>query len=923
MSSSDTLRILTSVELGPLKAGMQEAAAAVQTSTKQMEASFKEAEAASRKTVDEKPVIVYHNAVKQVTAETEKMVAAEKKVSAEDLMRSRQHGIVVYEEALRRAGLTQKEVAEQSLIYQKLSMRAQEEEYLALLQVIEAREKLAATPPPPPIIPETHKTNITETRHALVGLGELAGVQMPRHISTFLAHLAPVSAAMSVAFAPIAVVGLIAVIAEIPEQLEKGINALRGWNDEAKKSFREAAEAATESARKFREFRNEIQMANATAGLVGMAKLATEQKTLQDQLGETNAKWNEASKQLHEAEQQLKLVKEGHHDLAKAQVAGGSVTAAMATELAGYFTKMASGKEIEQAEIKIENLKKRLKELGEVRDDINKQSTLLGIDIPTEAAQNVRELGAATIDADQKVAEARLETARKRVDDEYKLGLISLTDRVSQEKAAADQELKNAQAAIAKKRALALEEAKTGTPADPRLEGLRAEEVAAVERHRQQVAAIENAAAVERKTRRDADLLARVESEKLAGLEVLKGQQEAARRAYELREISAAEETRQLLEQAARRTELQRAALNAQLIQAMANGEKNQALITKLQGDLRVLETAAANERASIRANGAAKELADTKARLDEQVGHVQRTADAEYKARVSADQRRLASHQVTLSAWQAAETAALEQWHNAQTAALNRQVVFAEKTYGAESKEYAATKDRMIEIEQRYANERDRINDLVSVRQKQSLDRMTQSWNAAFRSWLIGQRSFGSAMAAEWNSLVANLAMNILKMGEQWIAGLLMQKAMAKQGVLVDAKKAATGAYSAVSGIPFVGPVLAPVAAATAFTAVMAFGSFARGGVAQEDMMGMMHRREMVLDPSLSIGLQNMIRSGSPGANVSAPVTYSPTIIGDKQFIKKALESHPRLVSDSVKRGVRSGSIRAYGNSAFANYNL
>ncbi|MGC1187472.1 MAG: hypothetical protein WA871_08770, partial [Candidatus Acidiferrales bacterium] len=47
--------------------------------------------------------------------------------------------------------------------------------------------------------------------------------------------------------------------------------------------------------------------------------------------------------------------------------------------------------------------------------------------------------------------------------------------------------------------------------------------------------------------------------------------------------------------------------------------------------------------------------------------------------------------------------------------------------------------------------------------------------------------------------------------------------------------------------------PVLAPIAAAGAFAAVMAFGSAERGAVMPEDMMMALHKQEMVLPAHIS----------------------------------------------------------------------
>jgi hypothetical protein len=107
------------------------------------------------------------------------------------------------------------------------------------------------------------------------------------------------------------------------------------------------------------------------------------------------------------------------------------------------------------------------------------------------------------------------------------------------------------------------------------------------------------------------------------------------------------------------------------------------------------------------------------------------------------------------------------------------------------------------------------------------------------------------------------------------------------------DAYKAAAGAYSAVVGIPIVGPVLAPAAAAAAFAGVMAFDVIsAEGGMGTvpfNDMPALLHRNEMVLPASIAeplrIGLPAIAAMPNVGAMMSNQsstnnsLTYAPNI--------------------------------------------
>lgn len=96
---------------------------------------------------------------------------------------------------------------------------------------------------------------------------------------------------------------------------------------------------------------------------------------------------------------------------------------------------------------------------------------------------------------------------------------------------------------------------------------------------------------------------------------------------------------------------------------------------------------------------------------------------------------------------------------------------------------------------------------------------------------------------------------------------GKATQDQAATASIFTSAKQAAAGAYAAVSPIPIVGPILAPIAAATAFGAVMAFNvTSAEGGwdrVPADGMMAELHKDEMVLPAGLAGAMRDRITGG------------------------------------------------------------
>ena len=99
---------------------------------------------------------------------------------------------------------------------------------------------------------------------------------------------------------------------------------------------------------------------------------------------------------------------------------------------------------------------------------------------------------------------------------------------------------------------------------------------------------------------------------------------------------------------------------------------------------------------------------------------------------------------------------------------------------------------------------------------------------------------------------------------------GLTISTALTEIGA--KAVSAAAGVYSAIAGIPYVGPFLAPAAAAAALGAVMAFGNkiFSAeqgfGSVPYDGAMTSLHKEEMVLPAKYANPLRDQLTSGDSG---------------------------------------------------------
>ena len=154
----------------------------------------------------------------------------------------------------------------------------------------------------------------------------------------------------------------------------------------------------------------------------------------------------------------------------------------------------------------------------------------------------------------------------------------------------------------------------------------------------------------------------------------------------------------------------------------------------------------------------------------------------------------------------------------------------------------------------------------------------ITNAFDKAFKGILNGtmsvhnaMRSIASSIAQSFESMATSAITNFAK-------AAIQQKLLGQQGALANIKanaaSAASGAYNAVVAIPYVGPILAPAAAAVAYAGVLAFGSMASASGGYDIPAGVnpltqLHQREMVLPAKYADAIRGMADeqgSGSQG---------------------------------------------------------
>jgi hypothetical protein len=198
------------------------------------------------------------------------------------------------------------------------------------------------------------------------------------------------------------------------------------------------------------------------------------------------------------------------------------------------------------------------------------------------------------------------------------------------------------------------------------------------------------------------------------------------------------------------------------------------------------------------------------------------------------------------------------------------------------EAIEYKKLEDQMTKEAQRAALERERIVQQEATKMEQVYKRVATEFNSdftrAFNEWATKSKTAGQAFGKMLGDMelqvIDFVAKSVLEHAEMWIELKIMnalgvetmetQNAVANmKAVTQDAKTAAANAYKWASS--WGGPPAGAIAAAVAFTAVEAFGTFDTGGMMPH--MGMAFNTsgsvERVLSPSQTSNFESLVNNG------------------------------------------------------------
>jgi len=183
-------------------------------------------------------------------------------------------------------------------------------------------------------------------------------------------------------------------------------------------------------------------------------------------------------------------------------------------------------------------------------------------------------------------------------------------------------------------------------------------------------------------------------------------------------------------------------------------------------------------------------------------------------------------------------------------------------------------------------------------------------NFNQGFIRMLEGGQTFGRTMQQVWTQMATTFISSSLRILEQMIVNAALQKSIAANTKLSDAGAAARHTYASASAIPLIGWIIAPVAAAAAFAAVLAFekGGLVPGGRG-EAVPVVAHAGEAVLPAKLTNFLVNAASSGAASGNAgrSINVNYSPTIHAiDTRGVSDMMREHASIMAEALAGELR-----------------
>lgn len=197
----------------------------------------------------------------------------------------------------------------------------------------------------------------------------------------------------------------------------------------------------------------------------------------------------------------------------------------------------------------------------------------------------------------------------------------------------------------------------------------------------------------------------------------------------------------------------------------------------------------------------------------------------------------------------------------------------------------------------------------------------MQGSMQSSIQNVLTGTQKLSAGFKSLFASIGQTLAQTAAKMAADWLMAQIKMRVASKSTSLAELNNSAVAAggaaYKAVVGIPIIGPLLAPPAAAVAYAGVMAFGASASaaGGY---DIPGNInpivqaHAREMIL-PAKHADVIRSMADGGQGVAAVGGGDINVTISG-QQLAGGFFMAHQSELVKALKQAARNGYTYSHG---------
>jgi hypothetical protein len=661
----------------------------------------------------------------------------------------------------------------------------------------------------------------TQARMAMMGMGQEMGVALPRFVRSFLTSIGPVAGIMAAAFIPVAIIGVVEWLSKIPAAIGKASDAIMGYGEAQKAAFKEAvkgSDEAFEHAKTLEQSTLNLAQSVATLGILARETFSERLVKGFKDSAEATSDWWGPLKGVLETVSALK---------AAFGLSADAATKASTAQIAQLTTQAELQRKAHEDAYKQQEAEIQLQMIGAKGAELTRLQTEL-----IRVKQNADEYA---LSSEGKLTERQIALLNEkyRVEREgvgKKAEIKGEGEAGALAKAEVDAHKNVADAIIAQQLALAREEVEIDKDKWPKLiaaERTAEDEmyaVAVIALNRKKELAVQEAALHGKSGAAEAATIN-------AEIEAL-----AIKHQTKLDSISAEGAKREIAD-----TQSVEAAFRA--LWEQKNKEIAQGFDDERRGQEENLRMDA--ERVSM------AEMIMNRTLTFEEAGNA----------------RKLAMHREGLKTWADTERSNIEAWYGEQNRVMEAQLTYAKTIYREDELAYQQLLDKKKELDLEYAAKLGKVEDTVEKSTRQAYLRMQSVVNGALTSWIIGYQSFGQAVVKVEEEVASAVIENLLKAMEQRLKAAIEQKAMAKEDVVTEAAGAAAATFHNVAKIPYIGWILAPAAAAAAFTTVMAYGgSMDEGGLAQKTGLAMLHQGEIAMPPEVSTAFRSMAAGGPIG---------------------------------------------------------